>query len=264
MKNNKTFRKPVGRLCLTLFLILGTTMVNASSWWQPEPGLRWQIQLQDEIDTSFNVDAYDVDMVETPQAVIDALHDRGIKVICYFDAGSFEVWRTDADQFPASVIGKRMAGWPGERWLDIRQIDLLAPIMEARMDLAHEKRCDAVDPDNVDGYTNKTGFPLTKEDQLIYSRWLAQQAHARGMAAGLKNGLGQIEDLVTDFDFVVNEQCQQYKECDLLTPFITANKPVLGIEYKGRRGNICADANARNFDTLVKKRNLKARRYSCR
>jgi hypothetical protein len=66
------------------------------------------------------------------------------------------------------------------------------------------------------------------------------------------------------FDFQVNEQCFAYKECDYLTPFIDADKPVFSIEYKGRAKKFCEEANARNFDTLKKRRNLKVRRYACR
>ena len=43
-----------------------------------------------------------------------------------------------------------------------------------RLDLAAAKGCDAVDPDNVDGYANPTGFDLTGDDQLAFNRWLAE------------------------------------------------------------------------------------------
>lgn len=253
------------RIMLVMMLVLASLNVaNAATWWQPAPGLSWQIQLQGTLDTSYDVDVYDIDLVDTPQTVIDDLHNRNIKVVCYFSAGSYEKWRDDASSFPAEVLGKPLSGWPGERWLDIRRIDLLAPIMEARMDLAQQKQCDAVDPDNVEGYANKSGFSLTANDQLQYNQWLANAAHARGLAVGLKNDLAQVPDLVTYFDFQVNEQCFWYKECDLLTPFISANKPVFAIEYRGTLKKICADANARNFDTLKKHLNLKVWRRSCR
>ena len=239
-------------------------VASATTWWQPTPGTSWQIQLQGELDTTHDVAMYDVDLADTPQTVIDDLHNRNIKVVCYFSAGSYENWRDDASAFPAEVLGSPLAGWPGERWLDVRRIDLLTPIMEARLDLAQQKQCDGVDPDNVDGFANRSGFPLTANDQLQYNQWLANAAHARGMAIGLKNDLAQIPDLVAYFDFAVNEQCFWYKECELLMPFIAANKPVFGIEYKGARNKICADANARNFDTLKKRLNLKSRRRACR
>ncbi len=37
--------------------------------------------------------------------------------------------RPGADQFPAEIIGNEYEGWPGEKWLDIRPIDMLALIL---------------------------------------------------------------------------------------------------------------------------------------
>ena len=78
-------------------------------------------------------------------------------------------------------------------------------IMASRMDHAVARGCDAVDPDNVDGYTNQPGFSFGFEDQLDYNRFLAAEAHARGLAIGLKNDLDQIGDLMAEFEFAVNE-----------------------------------------------------------
>lgn len=220
--------------------------------WQPTPGTTWQLQLQGDIDISYDVEMYDIDLFDTPQATIDQLHEDGRIVICYFSAGTWEDWREDAADFPESVLGNDLEQWPGERWLDIRDLDALQPIMEARLDLAVEKACDGVDPDNVDGYTNETGFPLTQDDQLAYTLWLAEAAHARGLSIGLKNGLLQIEFLVDSYDWALNEQCFYYDECDYLLPFIEANKAVFGVEYEGERADYCPQANAYGFSWLTK------------
>jgi len=234
------------------------------NWWRPTPGTSWQIQLSGTVDTSFDVQVYDVDLFETEAKTIEQLHASGRKVICYFSAGSFEDWRSDAKNFPQEVLGKNLEGWPGERWLDVRQIEKLSAVMQARMDLAVQKKCDAVDPDNVDGYANDSGFPLSGENQLAYNRWLAAEAHRRGLAIGLKNDLGQIAGLVADFDFAINEECFQFNECDELLSFIRANKPVWGIEYQDNRTAFCPAANQMNFDTLKKNLDLDASRESCR
>jgi hypothetical protein len=207
---------------------------------------------------------YDLDLFDTPQAMIDQLHDDGRRVVCYFSAGSWENWRPDADHFPENVLGNELEGWPDERWLDIRRLDLLGPIMAVRLDLAVQKGCNGMDPDNVDGYANNTGFPLTASDQSTYNTWLANQSHTRGLAVGLKNDLDQIPNLVTYFDWQLNEQCFQYNECDLLLPFIQANKPAFVIEYQGNTTDFCPQANAMNFDALKKHLELDAWREACR
>jgi len=232
--------------------------------WQPSPGTSWQWQLTEEIDTSFDVQMYDIDLFDTPQSTIDTLHENGRIVICYFSAGSYENWRSDANQFPAAVLGNTLDGWPDEKWLDIRQIAQLEPIMTARLDLAVSKGCDGVEPDNVDGYTNNTGFPLSAQDQLDYNSWLSTAAHTRSLSIGLKNDLDQIPDLVTHFDWALNEQCYQYDECDLLRPFTAAGKAVFGVEYQGSPAQFCPYFNTLNFDWLFKEINLGPSRTACR
>ncbi|GAB4532542.1 MAG: endo alpha-1,4 polygalactosaminidase [Anaerolineales bacterium] len=240
------------------------TVIPAPPWWQPAPGTSWQWQLSGAIDTSPDVQMYDIDLFDAPQSVIDQLHADGRTVICYFSAGSWEDWRPDAGDFPAAVLGNPLQGWPGEKWLDIRQMDTLTPIMRARLDLAVNKHCDGVEPDNVDGYTNDTGFPLTAADQLTYNRFLASEAHARGLSIGLKNDLDQIPDLLPDFDWALNEECFTYGECSLLTPFVQAGKAVFGVEYDLNTAAFCPQANALNFDFLKKHWELDAWRVACR
>ena len=52
--------------------------------------------------------------------------------ICYLSAGTFEPWRPDASLFPTYLKGKSVSGFGEEKWLDIRQLTILLPIMEAR------------------------------------------------------------------------------------------------------------------------------------
>lgn len=233
--------------------------------WKPRPGTSWQWQLKGTVDTSFNVKMYDIDLFDTPQSVIDTLHAASRVVICYFSGGSFEDWRRDAASFPAAVKGKNLDGWPGERWLDVRS-STVRDIMRTRLDLARSKKCDGVEPDNVDGYTNDSGFPLTSANQLDFNRFLAREAHARGLSIGLKNDLDQIPALVGDFDWALNEQCFEFDECDTQKPFIDAGKAVFNAEYSGAASasRICPKANARNLDTLIKPLELTASRVACR
>ena len=136
--------------------------------------------------------------------------------------------------------------------------------MRARLDLCQAKGFDAVEFDNVDGYQNRTGFPLSGAQQLRYNVFLANQAHRRGMSAVLKNDLGQIRPLLPYFDFALNEQCFQYHECRLLEPFVNAGKAVFGVEYKLGRPDFCPQANAANFNFLKKRLALGPWRRPCR
>jgi hypothetical protein len=140
----KRARKSRARLLLTvLVLALMVAFSGAASAeqmrWQPTPGTSWQWQLSGTpVDTSFDVDAYDVDGFDNDAAVVADIHATGAKAICYISAGSWENWRPDADAFPDSMKG-RNNGWPGERWLNIRRTEALQPIMERRMDMCLSK-----------------------------------------------------------------------------------------------------------------------------
>ncbi len=231
--------------------------------WRPAPGTTWQWQLQGTIDTSIEVEMYDIDLFDVPAATISQLKDAGRKVVCYFSAGSREDWRPDAGGYPPNVLGDPLDGWAGEVWVDIRRLDLLGPILEARLDLASSKGCTGVEPDNVDAYQNSSGFPLTAADQLVFNRWLATEAHLRGLSVGLKNALDQVADLEPDFDWAINEQCYQYAECDLLQPFIDAGKAVFGVEYSGDENVFCPYFNALGYSWLKKNLDLDAWRIDC-
>lgn len=238
--------------------------------WTPQVTDTWQWQLQGTINLGYNVRVYDIDLFDAPTAVIDALHAKGRAVVCYFSAGSAENWRSDYAKFQAADLGQPLSGWAGERWVDTRSVNVRA-IMKARLDLARNRGCDGVEPDNVDAYTNGSGFALTATTQLDYNRFLATEARARGLRIGLKNDVDQVAALAPDFDFAVNEQCHQYNECGVYKAFTQAGKPVFNAEYRkiwrtsaSSRAQLCAQAKAENLRTLVLPLNLNdAFRYSC-
>jgi len=229
---------------------------GAGKRWVPAPTTTWQWQLTGTLDTSFKVQMYDIDLYDSTAAQISTLHAQGKVVICYFST-QYEDWRPDAASFTPSVLGNNMDGWPGEKWVDIRS-PVVRNIMSSRLDLAVQKGCDGVEPDNVDGYTNHPGFPLTYADQINFNTFLATTAHSKSLSIGLKNDLDQVKDLVNVFDWALNEQCNQYQECKDLTPFITAGKAVFNCEYSGTPANVCKSMVSSSFSTIFKSLDLNA------
>ncbi len=237
------------------------TPTAASTWWRPEPGLSWQWQLTGPLQLDLPVQVWDLDGEETPARVVEQLHAQGKRVICYISVGSYEEWRSDADQFPPEVLGNPYEGWPGERWLDIRRLDLLGPIMQARLDMCAAKGFDAVEPDNLMAYTEDTGFPLTLKDNLAYALWLAREAHARGLAIGLKNGAEMVPYLVEHYDFAIVEEAFLYDFAAAFTPFIVQGKAVFAAEYTDTEVDwpqACRQAQALGFSLILKQRDLDA------
>jgi hypothetical protein len=244
--------------------------VTDGNWHRPPTSATWQWQLLGTINTGYDVAVYDIDLFDAPASLIASLQAAGKRVVCYFSAGSYEDFRSDAGRFAPSDLGNTLAGYPDERWLDIRSQNVLG-IMTDRLDLAVQKGCDGVEPDNVDGYSNDTGFSLTAADQLAFNRRIANAAHERDLTVALKNDLDQIAELLGYFDLSVNEQCHEFDECDLLQPFIFAGKPVFNAEYDEgfvnnavERDALCATARAQNLRTLILPLDLDdSFRFSC-
>jgi hypothetical protein len=234
--------------------------------WNPALGDTLQIQYSGTLNTTYNVDIYNLDMFDTSTQEVSTLHTQGRRVMCYVNAGSWEDWRPDASQFPSIVLGNNYTGWPGERWLDIRRVDLLGPILRARLDLCKSKGFDGVDPDNINGYLNNTGFSLTYQDQLTFNTWLANEAHARGLSIGLKNDSEQLSDLLNYFDWGLTEDCFDQGWCADLAPFIAASKPVFAVEYTDTGINFnsfCQQAASLGLTGILKNRGLDAYLQVC-
>ncbi len=232
--------------------------ISVSTIWQAGSSASFNLQLTGTLDTSVVADVYDIDLFDNSAATIVSLKQQGRRVVCYFSAGSGENWRSDYTKFATGDLGNGLAGWANEKWLDTRSATVRS-VMLARMDLAVSKGCDGVDPDNVDGYSNSTGFALTAATQLDYNKFLATAAHARGLAIGLKNDVAQLGGLVGDYEFAVNEQCHQYSECSAYSAFTSRGKPVLNVEYNstyvnntnGAFDSLCVSAAQDKLYTVV-------------
>lgn len=235
-----------------------------SGFWTPSLNTTWQWQLTEEIDHSFDVAMYDIDLFTTNIEEISTLRSEGRVVICYFSAGSYEDFRPDSGQFPTETIGSTLDEWDGEWWLDYRD-STVREIMKSRLDLAVEKGCDGVEPDNMDGFQNDNGLNLTATDQLNYNLFIAAESHSRNLSVGLKNDLNQIPDLVDYYDWALNEECADYNECAEYQPFIDAGKAVFHVEYvdeesegKTLAESLCFREDIVGFSTLIKTWDLNA------
>ena len=271
----------------SIFLMLSASPASAQTvdWWRPTPELRiavhWvlggtldvnnptQMGLRDFYGNALPApDVYDIDGEMNSASTVAFLHSQGKKVICYIDAGVYETYREDAAKFQTLVPriwGKADAGWENSYWLDIRRIADLEPIMKARMQMCKSKGFDAIEPDEIDGWENDTGFPITYQDQLNYNRALARWAHELGISIGQKGDIIQTRDLVNDFDWTLNEECFLYRECtnpydpvlDNEVPglqlYVQQNKAVFIAEYKPYKSVkwqlICEQSRTYRFNT---------------
>ncbi|WP_395848703.1 endo alpha-1,4 polygalactosaminidase [Cystobacter fuscus] len=211
------------------------------TWWRPTPAtpIHWHWQLSQDFsfprDVLPNKTVYDLDGELTSAETVAKLHALGpdVVVICYFDAGVYEDYRSDKARFPASVIGNPDEGWDGSYWLDIRQLDILLPIMRDRMiNWCKNKGFDAIEPDETEVWSNDSGFPITKAQNNAFNKAIADLAHSLGMSVGLKGNNTEAPELVNYFDWALTEQCWEYDECALFkNSFIAQGKAVFNVEY---------------------------------
>lgn len=255
-----------------------TTIAPPSgSYWIPGNQLiEWQWELDHALNLSSQTDVplvnavYDIDGFDNPASTVTSLHNQGDHVICYIDVGTYEPGRSDSSQFPSGLLGNGVSGWPGERWLNTSSsgpyYSTLQAIMTARFKTCHDKGFDAVEPDNIDGSENNTGFALTNAQSIAYAKWFASAVHSFGMSVAQKNFVDQSAALVGSFDFVINEQCSQYGECNSLAPYPNANKAVFEAEYTPTStSSFCPAANAANRNAVLFNINLDGKtRVSCR
>ena len=242
--------------------------------------------------TVFDIDIYQDGKCYTPNnygvlnsAAVNALHAQGDKVIGYIDAGTAETWRPDYPQYSSfngscggCLFGKPVGGFRDEFWLNINTgvsgvnpntgqaetaQQFIIDQLSARLDKAKSLGVDAVEFDNVDAYQNKTGLSITAATQEQFDAAIANLAHGKGLRVGLKNDLGQASDLQPYFDFAINEQCWQYRECNYPPPGLQAwpsadGKAVFNVEYKLATSKFCPQANSSSyeFNSILKNVNL--------
>ncbi|CAM9538937.1 unnamed protein product, partial [Laminaria digitata] len=134
---------------------------DSDPWYQPKLGTTWEWQIDgapipgsNGAGSLYNVELYDIDYSYSSSVIAD-LQSKGKKVMCYISAGTSEDFREDINLFPAIAKGGIVSFGEGdtfddEQWLDLRRLDVIAPIMLERLDIMAAKGCDAVEWDNAD------------------------------------------------------------------------------------------------------------------
>ncbi|MGH3123766.1 MAG: endo alpha-1,4 polygalactosaminidase, partial [Streptosporangiaceae bacterium] len=147
------------------------------------------------------VDIYDVDGFLTTRAEVTAIRTRWQastlahpRTVCYLDL-AWEDYRPDANPqapggaFPAAALGNVYFGYPEERWVDLRQLDALKPMLRERVAMCARKGFDAVELDDIDSFDppSTTGFHLTPGDAQNFLAYAFNLIHADGMTGLWKN-----------------------------------------------------------------------------
>ncbi|MCK7611456.1 endo alpha-1,4 polygalactosaminidase [Roseibium sediminicola] len=241
--------------------ITGSLLLAPASALAFSVGDSWDWQLTEPVDLNRAVDVLDLHPELVTAEDIAELRAKGIKTICYVSVGTLERTSPDRGTFPQEVVGKTYGDWPDEKFLDIRRIDVLLPLMTARFESCKAKGFDAIEPDNMDVHDNDSGFPVTARHTVAYVRLLAATAQGLGLKIGQKNVPDLTEDLVDTFDFAISESCYQDRSCKSYLAYTEDGKPVFDAEYTDRPihfSKACAIGRKYGLSMILKDRDLTA------
>jgi len=182
-------------------------------------------------------------------------------LVCYFNAGLAQVSDCDYESrwlnsgLLGNVYDPDEPEFSDERWINIKN-QTARDWIKRRITLANDLGCDAVDPDNIDGYLNDedgangTGWNLSERDYVTFVTDMAAHAHGlttnRGftLLVGQKNAPELVGQVAGVLDFAVLEDCKTLNDpgedsafCRDFQPYIAAGKPVFSIEYPSTLGN---------------------------
>lgn len=229
-------------------------------------GSVWDWQLAEPFEFTSAPHVLDLDPDNHSPAELRALKSAGHELICYVSVGTVEDYRDDKDAFDPAVVGRRYEEWPDELFLDIRQLDVLLPIMRARFQRCADLGFEAIEPDNQDVHDNESGFDVSAEDTVRYLLALAEIAHGMGLTIGQKNIPELTGQLVDELDFVIAEDCFADQWCAALSPYVAAGKPVYAAEYTDTGvdfAGACAWGQTAGMSFILKDRDLTSYRKDC-
>ena len=238
----------------------------------PTGKISWDWQIGASGDSNVTVPSgavlIDVDGFNISKSKITSLKAAGVYTVCYIDAGSYEDGRPDSSLYPAYLKIYYDSAW-GEWFLDVKDVfrpiqpagtqlvnnkwvdangaplaglptaGALGPLLKARFQMCADKGFDSLEPDNLQNDEN-AGGKITTQEQIDFNGWVADTAHSVGLAAFQKNGPDKIllkdrtgKMMVEKFDAILNEECQQYSECNPLAEYVKRGKLALNTEYSG-------------------------------
>jgi len=245
------------------------------NYYTPKPLTSYNIVLgEDNIPTSYDAKIVELDSFDTSKELINTLQKKGKKVFAYVSVGSWENYREDKKDFPKQIIGKIYPGWEDEKFLNIKEIDKLKPIMEKRFEMIREKGFIGVEADNLDIYTadigkNGTGFNISLKDTKKYADFLINLSHEKNLSIGQKNAPEFVEVYGDLFDWALLEDAFFEGYADKFEIYTKNNKAVFAIEYLDNTSkevflkNVCPQAKKLKFTAILKNRTLDALEYKC-
>jgi hypothetical protein len=224
---------------------------------------------------------YDIDAIENPASTVTQLHQLGDHVICYIEVGTAGNYYTAAQEgIPTTYYAQlKAAGDLGRKLSDYPEyfININAPSAVSIIKAMIDKQCAAKGFDGVEtdldetfgGNEGATGFTITGANEEHYLTTLSTYMHGLGLAWIAKNlddtqNASFVDAMEPLAQGIISEQCNQYRTCSYLEPFLTAGKWVGNAEYSLSQSKFCASDNSADINGIRFNVNLDGGRSPCR
>jgi hypothetical protein len=213
------------------FGICGSYSATASAAAKFHVGDRWDWQLKGPADLDRDVEMLTLDPRLVTADQLQALRAQGVDTVCHVNAGTIAETDPGFSDLPPAVIGSAHKTRPNERYLDIRRLQMVVPVITQQIVACKNQGFTAIEPDGLDAYAQDSSFPLTAADTVHYATTLAHVAHGLGLRIAQKNVPELTEAMLPHFDFAITESCFATGTCEQIAAYPKANKPAFNAEY---------------------------------
>lgn len=193
-----------------------------------------------------------LDGLSTKPAQVAALKERGIYTICRLNLTTFDPQSPDADLFTPQM---RRSGAGLDLGQATRPGSALGVLLTRRLGACVVRGFDAVDPGDLGG-AGRTEDARARQQRLNFAGWLADQAHAAGLAIlqhGALRDQGQRDEhgrvLADIFDGALSRNCQAEESCGALIAYVNRGKLALDLAAPGT-GLDCQSAERLGINQL--------------
>lgn len=229
-------------------------------------GDRWDWQLSGPVDLDRDVEMLGLDPDLVTREQLEALRAQGIDTVCHVNVGTLVQGSPEGNALPAATIGNTHEDDPQERYLDIRRVHYLVPVITKRFVACKDQGFTAIEPDNLDVHVKDSGFPISQADAIRYATTLAHVAHGLGLRIAQKNAPDLTGALQPHFDMAISDGCFEKGICEHFAAYPKANKPAFNAEYTDTDiefGKACAEGARLNINMIRKDRTVSAPVITC-
>ena len=232
----------IGIIILSIVLIRKQPTAHPE-YFRPVVGSSYYHQRTGDIDMNQNVEIYSIPLFSGDK--IKDLKSKGKKVTCQYSVG---LWKEGQPELDKKYLGKQIEN--NAFAMDVRQ-PAVQSFIASFVDKASQFGCDGFEPLDMNVFSQDNDLDLSIDDQLKFSRWLADKAHSKGLFTGLVDAVLQLS-AIDVFDYALTINCMMTNNCPNYSEVIAKGKPVFDMETSLLPDKFCDRTNSLKFYAFTK------------